>query len=186
MRNKKDKSIFNKYLDEILYFFEVNNYNIVIFEDLDRFKNPEIFVKLRELNFLINNYEKVDRKVVFIYAIKDDVFLSKERTKFFYFIIPVIPYLNSTNSYEILRKASDDYDCCRNYGNFSFCNLCPVFPGAIRRNCRLPASVDRCPDGSGCIFFQTKAQRAVFHRQKDGASLRRQRYLSCPAFCTLV
>lgn len=104
MRNKKDKSIFNKYLDEILYFFEVNNYNIVIFEDLDRFKNPEIFVKLRELNFLINNYEKVDRKVVFIYAIKDDVFLSKERTKFFYFIIPVIPYLNSTNSYEILRK----------------------------------------------------------------------------------
>ena len=104
MRNKKDKSIFNKYLDEILYFFEVNNYNIVIFEDLDRFKNPEIFVKLRELNFLINNYDKVDRKVVFIYAIKDDVFLSKERTKFFYFIIPVIPYLNSTNSYEILRK----------------------------------------------------------------------------------
>ena len=104
MRNKKDKSIFNKYLDEILYFFEVNNYNIVIFEDLDRFKNPEIFVKLRELNFLINNYEKVDRKVVFIYAIKDDVFLSKERTKFFYFIIPVILYLNSTNSYEILRK----------------------------------------------------------------------------------
>ncbi|MEI3384077.1 MAG: hypothetical protein V8R62_00200 [Faecalibacillus intestinalis] len=104
MRNKKDKSIFNKYLDEILYFFEVNNYNIVIFEDLDRFKNPEIFVKLRELNFLINNYEKVDRKVVFIYAIKDDVFLSKERTKFFYFIIPIIPYLNSTNSYEILRK----------------------------------------------------------------------------------
>lgn len=104
MRNKKDKSIFNKYLSKILYFFEVNNYNIVIFEDLDRFKNPEIFVKLRELNFLINNYEKVDRKVVFIYAIKDDVFLSKERTKFFYFIIPVIPYLNSTNSYEILRK----------------------------------------------------------------------------------
>lgn len=104
MRNKKDKSIFNKYLDEILYFFEVNNYNIVIFEDLDRFKNPEIFVKLRELNFLINNYEKVDRKVVFIDAIKDDVFLSKERTKFFYFIIPIIPYLNSTNSYEILRK----------------------------------------------------------------------------------
>lgn len=97
------KKLYN-YLDEILYFFEVNNYNIVIFEDLDRFKNPEIFVKLRELNFLINNYEKVDRKVVFIYAIKDDVFLSKERTKFFYFIIPVIPYLNSTNSYEILRK----------------------------------------------------------------------------------
>ena len=23
---------------------------------------------------------------------------------FFYFIIPIIPYLNSTNSYEILRK----------------------------------------------------------------------------------
>lgn len=53
MRNKKDKSIFNKYLDEILYFFEVNNYNIVIFEDLDRFKNPEIFVKLTIMKKLI-------------------------------------------------------------------------------------------------------------------------------------
>lgn len=102
--SKKEGSIFNKYLDEILYFFEVNDYNIVIFEDLDRFKNPEIFVKLRELNFLINNYEKVNRKIVFIYALKDDIFLSKERTKFFDFIIPVIPYLNSSNSYEILRN----------------------------------------------------------------------------------
>lgn len=100
----KSESIFNKYLDEILYFFEVTDYNVVIFEDLDRFKNPEIFIKLRELNFLINKYENIKRKVVFIYAIKDDIFLTKDRTKFFDFILPVVPYLSSSNSYEILDK----------------------------------------------------------------------------------
>lgn len=104
--DKKDenseKSIFNKYMDEIIYFFEATSYNVFIFEDLDRFDNPEIFIKLRELNIILNNYEKIKRKIVFVYAIKDDIFNDKERTKFFEFIIPVIPFLNSSNSFEIL------------------------------------------------------------------------------------
>lgn len=106
--DKKDesseKSIFNKYMDEIIYFFEATAYNVFIFEDLDRFDNTEIFVKLRELNTILNNYENIKRKVVFVYAIKDDIFNDKERTKFFEFIIPVIPFLNSSNSFEILDK----------------------------------------------------------------------------------
>lgn len=48
---KQDKaSILNEHLDEILYFFEVTNYDIVLFEDIDRFDDTEIFIKLRELN----------------------------------------------------------------------------------------------------------------------------------------
>ncbi|WJH37119.1 hypothetical protein N6H14_16455 [Paenibacillus sp. CC-CFT747] len=44
-----EKSVFSKFIDEILYFFEVTKYNVVYFEDLDRFRNLEIFENLREL-----------------------------------------------------------------------------------------------------------------------------------------
>ena len=47
------KSILNNYIDEIIYFFEATNYNVIIIEDLDRFGNSEVFTKLRESNLLI-------------------------------------------------------------------------------------------------------------------------------------
>lgn len=50
-----ESSILNKHLDEIIYFFEENSYDLVVFEDLDRFGNPEIFIKLREINKIIND-----------------------------------------------------------------------------------------------------------------------------------
>ena len=106
------KSALNTYLDEILYFFEVSKCEVVFIEDLDRFEQSDIFVKLRELNQLINNSKKIKQDVVFVYAIKDDMFINKERTKFFDFIIPVIPVINSSNSKDklqtILKKS--DYD----------------------------------------------------------------------------
>ena len=43
----EDNSIFNKHLDEILYYFQVTDYNVVIIEDLDRFGTSDIFLKLR-------------------------------------------------------------------------------------------------------------------------------------------
>ncbi|WP_418922013.1 P-loop NTPase fold protein, partial [Bacillus subtilis] len=108
---EESSSIFDKYLDEILYFFEATKYNVVIFEDLDRFDNIDIFERLRELNELINNSEQINRRVVFLYAIKDDIFgekdtdqLAKDRTKFFDFIIPVIPIINASNSGDVLTK----------------------------------------------------------------------------------
>lgn len=97
------KSALNTYLDEILYFFSVSKYEVVFIEDLDRFEQSDIFVKLRELNQLINNSKKVKQNVVFVYAIKDDMFMNKERTKFFDFIIPVIPVINNSNSKDKLQ-----------------------------------------------------------------------------------
>lgn len=94
-------SILNTYLDEILYFFEVNAFNVVVIEDLDRFKDPAIFTKLREINNLLNNSEQIGRRIVFIYAIKDDMFRDRNRAKFFEFIIPVIPVINPSNSMDI-------------------------------------------------------------------------------------
>ena len=102
-------SILNKHLDEILYYFEVTKFNIVIIEDLDRFERCSIFTKLRELNALINKSEDINRRVVFIYAIKDDMFKDKDRTKFFDYILPIIPYINKSNSagkfIELVEKA---------------------------------------------------------------------------------
>lgn len=100
-----NKSILNHHLDEILYFFSVRPYNVVIIEDLDRFQETEIFTKLREINLLLNSSLKTKRReIVFIYAVRDDMFTDKDRTKFFDFIMPIIPAINSSNSSEKLLE----------------------------------------------------------------------------------
>lgn len=98
-------SIFNKYLDEILYFFQVTAYNVVIIEDLDRFNTHKIFLKLRELNQILNESKIVGRHITFVYAIKDDMFSDEERTKFFDYITTVIPVINPSNSKSKLKEA---------------------------------------------------------------------------------
>ena len=92
------ESILNRHLDEIIYFFQSTSYDLVIIEDLDRFKRSEIFVTLREINSLINANKGVNQRVRFLYALRDDMFVNKDRTKFFEFIVPVIPIINSSNS----------------------------------------------------------------------------------------
>lgn len=117
--DEKNESAFNKYIGEILYYFEATKYDIFIFEDLDRFNNINIFSKLRELNSLINESKQINRRVIFIYALKDDMFCGEEkiedkivykdnkisyksRTKFFDFIIPVVQVANSFNACNLL------------------------------------------------------------------------------------
>ena len=102
---KKNVSIMNRYLDEILYLFLGNKYNVVIFEDIDRFENTHIFTKLRELNLILNQSEEIGRRIVFLYALKDDIFANaEERTKFFDYIVPVIPFVNASNSGDLFRR----------------------------------------------------------------------------------
>ena len=65
---------------------------------------------------MINNYPKTKNKVKFVYLVKDDILTAYERTKFFDFIIPVVPILNgkkSTVAYiktHFLRKSYKDPD----------------------------------------------------------------------------
>jgi hypothetical protein len=104
------KSILNHHLDEILYFFQVTPYNVVVIEDLDRFRQTDIFTKLREINLLVNNSAKIKKDVVFIYAVRDDMFKEdNERTKFFDFIIPVIPVINPSNSSQKLLDKKEKW-----------------------------------------------------------------------------
>lgn len=105
------KSILNEHYDEILYYFEKNDFNVVVIEDLDRFDNTNIFTKLRELNILLNNADTIRNKpayrdfgIKFLYAVGDDLFNDKkERVKFFEYIIPVIPFINSSNANDQLK-----------------------------------------------------------------------------------
>ena len=106
---KKNVSIMNRYLDEILYLFQEKKYNVVIFEDIDRFENTHIFTKLRELNLILNQSEEIGRRIVFLYALKDDIFANaEERTKFFDYIVPVIPFVNASNSGDLFRRKIND------------------------------------------------------------------------------
>lgn len=93
-----EESILNRHLDEIIYFFQSTQYDLVVIEDLDRFNNADIFVTLREINSLVNANLRGKRHIRFLYALRDDMFMSTDRTKFFEFIIPVIPIINSSNS----------------------------------------------------------------------------------------
>ncbi len=117
----KDESYFDKYLNEVLYLFEQVEADVIVFEDMDRFNSNVIFERLREVNNLVNVHKynklknkkqykfinKVFRKKVqqykplrFFYLLRDDVFVTKDRTKFFDYIIPIVPVLDGTNSYD--------------------------------------------------------------------------------------
>lgn len=100
----ENTSIFNKHLDEILYFFEKTDYNVVMLEDLDRFDSTDIFLKLRELNLLLNESKVIERKVFFVYAVRDDMFQDAERVKCFDYITTVIPVINRSNAKDKLKE----------------------------------------------------------------------------------
>ena len=96
-----DETVLERDMKEIVYMLSSSNTSIVVFEDLDRYDSVEIFVKLKELNFLLNAYLDTNGKnkiVRFIYLIKDGLFYSKDRTKFFDFILPIVPVVNSKSS----------------------------------------------------------------------------------------
>lgn len=103
-------SIFNKHLDEIIYFFQETKYNVAILEDLDRFNTHKIFLKLRELNLLLNESNCIKEKITFIYAVRDNIFIDTARTKFFDYITTVIPVINPSNACDKLREELIDQD----------------------------------------------------------------------------
>lgn len=106
---EQDDSYFDKYLNEVLYLFESVEADVIVFEDMDRFNASRIFERLREVNTLVNIQRKKEHggKYVplrFFYLLRDDIFISKDRTKFFDYIIPIVPVVDSSNSYEQFLK----------------------------------------------------------------------------------
>ena len=113
-------SYFDNFLSDVVYLFDESDADFVIFEDLDRFNDHSIFEKLREINLMVNQRRKSAKlkKLMFFYVISDEVFSEKnvdsanntenisatEKTKFFDVIIPIIPIVNNTNSFDYLKS----------------------------------------------------------------------------------
>lgn len=109
---ESDDSYFDKYLNEVLYLFENSDADVIVFEDMDRFNSNQIFERLREVNTLVNIQLEKNKKSTtlrFFYLLRDEIFVSKDRTKFFDYIIPVVPVVDSSNSYNqfiyLLKKS---------------------------------------------------------------------------------
>lgn len=110
----QEDSYFDKYLNEVLYLFEQVEADAIVFEDMDRFNANSIFERLREVNNLTNiqRRNKVRGKkkntqykpLRFLYLLRDDIFITKDRTKFFDYIIPIVPVLDGSNAYEQFMK----------------------------------------------------------------------------------
>lgn len=124
---------FDSFLDEIIVFFDEVKPAFVIFEDLDRFDDPQIFDSLRELNTLVNasvGWRDKEQPLRFIYAIKDSLFEQlgadpepdeagatprldvaaaavqrANRTKFFEMVIPIVPFISHRNARDHLAGA---------------------------------------------------------------------------------
>ena len=103
--NEENDSYFDKYLNEVIYLFENSGADVIVFEDMDRFNDVMIFERLREINQLINigRREAGDTPLRFFYVLRDDIFTTKDRTKFFDYILPVVPIIDGSNSYSELK-----------------------------------------------------------------------------------
>lgn len=123
-----DQNLFISYGDEIKYYFNRSNVRYVIFEDMDRFNNIDIFQKLRELNENINESQWLQKNVVFIYTLSDAIFRDKEKSgskettlvnenkaaeskaKFFDYVISLMPFDNLNSSEKVFREEIDKYE----------------------------------------------------------------------------
>lgn len=112
-----NEDLFLLYGDELRYYFERSKVKYLIFEDLDRYNNPLIFQRLRQLNINLNHGDK--ERIVFIYTLKDSVFdnlrtINNElepiikKTKFFDYIIPMVPLSSTQNSITRFKEEIND------------------------------------------------------------------------------
>lgn len=110
----KEASMLNRFIDEIINFCIETKTKYIVFEDIDRFDCVNLFLKLREINKLLNDNESIIKKVgkvTFIYCVREGIFDSTEdRAKFFDFTISLVPYFNPDNAREVFEKATKQSD----------------------------------------------------------------------------
>lgn len=121
------KSPYERCADEIVYLLNASKVNAVVFEDLDRFDSMAIFERMRSLNALSNDSRSSNTKkkkaeaegmeeddqtrekpLRFFFLVRDGLFKNPhDRTKFFDYIIPVVPYIDPNSALDIFRNALD-------------------------------------------------------------------------------
>jgi len=80
----------NKFIRKCIYI--INNISFI--------KNSNAEAKLHK----IKKSKIIYKPLRFFYLLRDDIFVSKDRTKFFDFVIPIVPVMDSSNSYEQFLK----------------------------------------------------------------------------------
>jgi len=109
--DEKD-SHFDKNLEELIYLFKQSRADAIVFEDMDRYDSLHIYERLREINFLINTGIK-KKTLKFFYLIRDDIYAdARDRTKFFDFIIPVMPAMDGSNARDKILEFLKQHETC--------------------------------------------------------------------------
>ena len=117
---EKDNTIFDTAINEIVYLIQQSGADAIIFEDIDRYNSVSVLERIREINLILNNNKDTKKKVKFIYLIKDELFTAKDRVKFFELIIPVVPVVDSSNSYDKIIELLESDDKFRDKLSTSF------------------------------------------------------------------
>lgn len=111
LEGDKNETPLDKYLDDLVYLINGSGYDVIVFEDLDRFGSVSLFQKLREINTIANATRKGTSTPLlrFFYLVRDGLFPdARDRTKFFDFIIPVVPFVDPSNAEAILATRLSD------------------------------------------------------------------------------
>ena len=94
--NNKDE-IFDHNINYLIEILQTINIKYIVFEDIDRYQDVEIFEKIRNMNTLINL--SLESKVKFIYVVSDNLIENGlDRVKFFDYIYPIIPFVSYSTS----------------------------------------------------------------------------------------
>lgn len=141
--SENSASCFDRYLDEIVYLIRNSGCSAIVIEDIDRFRTEQIFKRLREISEIVN-YGK-GTKIKFIFEINDSLFECESRSKFFDFIIPVIPKVWSYNAAPYMSdrlKGNYSSDLLTRISFFmtnrriadNICNECNALYGNLQEN----------------------------------------------------
>lgn len=94
--NSKDE-IFDHNISYLIEILKTLKIKYIVFEDIDRYQDVEIFEKIHNMNTLINISLK--SKVKFIYVVSDNLLENGlDRVKFFDYIYPIIPFVSYSTS----------------------------------------------------------------------------------------
>ena len=100
----------DQYSMDLVYCLEQTAEKIghtVVFEDMDRMRTDdviEIFVRLKEINAMVNQRLPEDKYIRFVYVVKDEVLARMEHYKFFDYVLPVLPGINRVTSEYVFRE----------------------------------------------------------------------------------
>lgn len=105
-----EESILDEYRFDLIYVFEKlsKNYDAIVFEDMDRINYEiciSVFQQLREINFSLNRRNNVKCfPFRFVYVVNDELMEEMEQTKFFDYIMSVVPSLGAENAKEKFQR----------------------------------------------------------------------------------